>query len=105
MSTTITSPKRGRVAKEVKKKKRGDVGKKREKKKKKREEKNRITPVKKRTEKVEAAQNRGGSNFSMTRAHQMPRPLTKKIVRTNSWCTGSQVNSWKAPWVAYKRGL
>ena len=65
------------MAKGVKKKKRGVVGKKKGKKE--REKKNRITPVRNRRQKVETAQNRDGSNFSMTRAHQMPRPLNKKI--------------------------
>ena len=96
MSTTITSPKRGRVAKGEKKEKRGDEG----------EKKKRIKPVgKRKIEREEAAQNRDGLNFSTKRAHQMPRLLNKKTARTNSWCTDSPANSWKVPRVAPRRGL
>ena len=85
------------MAKEEKKEKRGE---KREKKRKKR-----IKPVGNQIEREEAAQNRGGLNFSTKRAHQMPRLLNKKTAHTNSWCTDSPANSWKAPQVAPRRGL
>ena len=46
---------------------------------------------------------RAGLNSSTKRAHQMPRMLKKKTAHTNSWCTDSPVNSWKAPQVVPRR--
>ena len=87
--------KRGRVDTGTKNEQSGDE---REKKR-----KTRIKPVGNQIEREEAAQNRGGLNFSTKRAHQIPRLLNKKTAHTNSWCTDSPANSWKAPQVVPRR--